>query len=223
MKSIIKHRGILLSMRNPKVKERFSHLRVRFGKKWETKEREMILKYLPENENYIELGGCIGFTSLTARKHKNTKKHIIVEANPNLIETLKENKELSGFKDIVIINKAYSTKKGEIEFTVSSTGIGSSSIFRKEGKKIKIETIKLRDILNYYSIDKFNLMCDVEGSESELLTDEIDLLKKHCNLLIIELHKDHEKWRDRLVKNGFTLLDKSNNVYAFRNNILNIP
>src|SRR3970040_509488 len=127
MKPVTTLLGIKLSLENSQVKERFSHFGVRFGKHWEDPERDLILRYLPTGEDFIDLGGCIGFVSLLARKFKHTKKHIIVEGNPSLM-----------------------------------------------------------GIMKTYKIKRFNLLCDIEGNEEELIESEIELLKKYCNFLIID-------------------------------------
>ena len=49
--------------------------------------------YVDPNLPVIEFGGCIGVIScLTNKKIKDKKKHIVVEAQPYLIETLKKNR-----------------------------------------------------------------------------------------------------------------------------------
>nr|AKQ03315.1 hypothetical protein [uncultured archaeon Rifle_16ft_4_minimus_37913] len=216
MKPVTTLLGIKLSLENSQVKERFSHFGVRFGKHWEDPERDLILRYLPTGEDFIDLGGCIGFVSLLARKFKHTKKHIIVEGNPSLMGTINRNLALNNEKDIIPLNRVYSKKKGKIDFIISDTGLGNSSVRGKvQGKKVRVKAISLKGIMKTYKIKRFNLLCDIEGNEEELIESEIELLKKYCNFLIIDF--DIPYLRGKLIDEGFRLLDENKPVCIFKN------
>jgi len=151
-----------------------------------------------------------------ARKHRKTKKHVLVEANPGLIETIKENLRLNRCDDILVLNKAYSNEKKDVNFVISRKGIGSSSISKNiAGRKIK--SISLRDIVEQHSFNKFNLVCDIEGSEKDLILNEINILRNYCNILIIDFEDKNNYLKANLIENGFELLEIKSSIYVFKN------
>ncbi|MDX1564158.1 MAG: hypothetical protein R3236_02075, partial [Phycisphaeraceae bacterium] len=64
---------------------------------YETEEIEAIGRHLNPGLPVIELGACIGVLScLTNRKLTDPSRHAVVEANPDLIETLQANRAANG-------------------------------------------------------------------------------------------------------------------------------
>ena len=209
--------GVKLSMKNPRVKKRFSHLRLRIRKNWEENEIAFVMKYVPKNQNFIDLGGCTGYISLKAKKFKNTKKHIVVEGNPEMADVIKENIRLNNLKGIEVINKVYSNNKKGVIFTISNEGIGNSSVFKKEGRKIVLKPISLKEIVRKYKIKNFNLMCDLEGSEEELINEEMDVLRNHCNVIVIDFEPNTFHMKGKILKNGFEIIEERKLQVAFKN------
>lgn len=186
----------------------------------EEQERILIEKHLEKKDNVIELGAGIGYIScLTANLLSEESKHLVLEANNELIEIIEKNRKLNR-QSFEIINKAYSATNEEIKLNISE-GYESSSQFTKTNKKKNVEAIPLQDLSSKHNIENFTLISDIEGSEIGLI-EEKSTLKEKCNLLIIELHpqKVGKKKIEELkqsFKTDFNLIDKKNQVHVFKN------
>lgn len=156
---------------------------------YESAEVRFVREYLRSDLDVIELGASIGVvTTHILRKIGNGNKCIALEANPNLMETLKSNLEINNNgKNYHIINKAVNyNAEAEINFFLERDNV-HSSINKSTGKFVKVKSAKLSDILELYKIDSYALVCDIEGTEIEILLNDNELLLK-CEQLIIELH-----------------------------------
>src|SRR5712671_5551015 len=68
---------------------------------YEKEERELITRWVRPADRVLELGACLGIVSCVTNKLLADKsRHVVVEANPFCIPTLRHNKELnqSGFR-----------------------------------------------------------------------------------------------------------------------------
>ena len=161
--------------------------------KYETEEVHMISSYIPPNNSVIELGGSFGIISgLISKKLNNGAEHIIVEANPLLREVCLANAKAGSSKtNIKIVQKAICYNEKMVEFNLANNP-HSSSLFdlpvRKVQKTIKIPSITLNEI--YQSLENpidYTLVCDIEGSEEDMVINEMDTLAK-AKTIIMELH-----------------------------------
>src|SRR5579863_4607697 len=84
--------GLTISMDNPLLPARFKGT-ILLG--WyENDERGMIQRNLPNDEPVIELGASIGVVACAAnRRLLSPDQHVVVEASPELIPTLKKNRD----------------------------------------------------------------------------------------------------------------------------------
>src|SRR6266705_4550319 len=79
--------------------------------KYEREERELIQKWLRQDDSVIELGACLGIVSCVTNKLLADKsRHVVVEGNPFCIPALHRNRELNqcGF---LVENCAVSTRR----------------------------------------------------------------------------------------------------------------
>ena len=159
---------------------------------WGLYEREdlyYINKYI-KNDNYdvIEFGASLGLTTL-AISNKTTRKIVSVEANPNLYDNLLQTKAINNVENLTFIN-AVIDYSGEnlVKFTIHNSSLSSSKGCNGVNC-VDIVPIKLIDIIKKYDIQKYFLVCDIEGAEVELFLEETDKdLINNCVGIIIELH-----------------------------------
>lgn len=123
----------------------------------------------------LDAGAFIGdFTVKIARRAREV---VAVEPLPWAFKILKENVEINGLKNVVLVNKALHSVEG-IKVKMRDEGVGSK--ITNEGY-IEIDTVKVS------SLGKFNVIkMDIEGSEGEVFKD-YDWLD-HVRTLAIELH-----------------------------------
>ena len=213
--------GVAIQLDNPLVPTHFKGTMV-LGV-YETYERAIIQKYLPTNEPVIELGASIGVVSCIVNSRlTRPEQHVVVEANPTLIPTLKKNRELNGSR-FTIIEAALGYGSDSIPFFSNGLSV-LGSIYHGAGQKMEVPTKTLQAIAENAGFRRFTLVSDIEGSEIGLIEHEIDFIREHVGWILIEAHDDTpygaagvKLVEDRLLDNGFEIVDSTHNNYCFRN------
>jgi FkbM family methyltransferase len=189
---------------------------------YEKSERKLFLHHFPTNMPIIELGAGIGVVACISNRHLTVPaKHIVVEANPNIIEHLERNRKInhSQFK---IIHAAVSYEKERVDFNIHRIFI-SSGIRNNKSGSITVPVITLQKIAETANFNTFNLICDIEFSEFQLIKHEISFMRDHVKWFLVEIHKhfgDRTQLKSAmqiLLDNGFALVEKCNNVFCYRN------
>jgi FkbM family methyltransferase len=203
--NLITYNDIKLDLSNENLSTQLKG-RFWFGE-YEEDESRLVDDYLPQDKPVIELGGCIGLTACKINKKlEKPGKHVVLEANPNLISSLERNKELNEAK-FEIINKAYDPEKKEVEFYIHDKFVGGS-VQRETDKQVKIEAINIQKILENKGWDEAVLICDIEGGEYKLLDNKSEL--QGLSLAIVETHNFVDSPEKPL--KDFKILDSSESV-----------
>jgi FkbM family methyltransferase len=186
--------------------------------RYENDECRLIREHVPDRSSIIDLGAGIGFTSaFAAQCVDDIQTHVAVEANPELIPVLQWTRELNecGFS---IINAAYTTSGSSVKFERGHS-LTRSSIYRSGEGSQTVSPVTLWELIDEYDLSEFVLVADIEGAEQELLSDEMDLLREHCPLVIVEFHRsvlgeDLSRWLDRMGDEYMLVADRDP-VFAF--------
>jgi FkbM family methyltransferase len=194
---------------------------------YESAEIRFIEKYLNGNLNVIELGSSIGIVSShIARKLKSGTKFIMVEANPVLPEIIRANIDRHISKDVSyrILNYAisYGTENVFLQVAHDNTDTRVSKNPLNTNSGIMVRSKTLTSILKEFDINEYAIVCDIEGSEVEWLTNE-DISLKNCKQLLVELHNTDygihftiDDIKDLITKkHNFKLVDNRGPVYYF--------
>lgn len=160
---------------------------------YERVELYMIREYLSGENDVIELGSSIGVTTkaIMARVLPDVTV-VAVEANPSLVGLLRENTE--EFRNIAIVNKAITDGcRDRIYFSVTGGSLAGTVTNDKLGS-IEVEATTLKNLLTDYNVDRFDLVCDIEGAE-EIIAEDKDQVLNRCDLIILEMDvkEDHAK------------------------------
>ncbi|HVB62276.1 MAG TPA: FkbM family methyltransferase [Ktedonobacteraceae bacterium] len=213
--------GLIIRMDNPLLPVRFKGT-ILMG--WyENDEREMIQKNLPDDEPVIELGASIGVVACIAnRRLRSPDQHVVVEASPELIPTLKKNRDLNSCQ-FTIIEAAIAYGSDSIAFFPNGESL-AGSIYTGSGQKVEVPAKTLQAIAENANFHHFNLICDIEGSEIEVIDHEIDFIREHVGLILIETHyftpygeEGVNSLLKKLATNGFEIIDSKGKQYCFRN------
>lgn len=133
-----------------------------------------------EQPTIYDCGANIGMSCLYFKQLFPNAKIKAFEADPMIVDILKSNLAKNSINDIEIINKAVWKDYNGIEF--GSEGADGGSIYAN-GKKIKIESIRLKDYLEHENfIDLLKL--DIEGAEYEVLKDCANSLSNVRNIFV---------------------------------------
>lgn len=193
---------------------------------YESAELRLLTKYLDSNFDIIELGSSIGVVATHAASRLDMDRKLIsVEANPNLLTTIKNNVARNNpkFKNHKVLHVAIKYNAEEVSFGVSvnttaskiNDGVDSTS-------DVTVKAVSLSDISK--ELKQFTLICDIEGAEVEILTFDKDALNR-CRHLFIELHKTdfgkkeysvEDLNRILLTDHHFNLVERDGNVFYYK-------
>ena len=196
-------------------------------KKYERFERHAVLQYVRPEYPVVELGACIGVVScVTNRALKNPKCHVVVEANPNVIAILQDNRDRNQC-EFEILNMAIAYDLPSITFSPANDFRGTSLRAHNSYEKpsVTVPTAQLGEIVEQRGYDCFTLVCDIEGHEYELVQREPHILNR-VDTLILETHArliGEDKNRavlKKLAYLGFRTIDQDLFVVVMRRNAL---
>jgi FkbM family methyltransferase len=190
---------------------------------YERAEREILKKYLNRSRAVIELGGSIGVVACVTNKLlTDRRQHVVVEANPDLIGALTENRDRNGCL-FTILNRALAYGGNETIFYRDVAGFLGSSVQVKTERPVEVPTISLRRIIDESGFATCTLVCDIEGGEMELVRHESQVLQSHVDMIIVEIHgwrvghDQAEEMIRTLQRIGFRCLHEKDATYVFRN------
>jgi FkbM family methyltransferase len=153
---------------------------------YEKEERELIRRWIQPADSVLELGACLGIVSCVTNKFLRDKsRHVVIEANPFCIPTLRENKQLnrSGFK----VEHCAVGAPPELTFYLHPNYIVGGNAQRVTGRPVRVPAKTLSQ-LELENGPFTAIVMDIEGGELEVLQQSADLLKAY-RLVIIELHE----------------------------------
>jgi FkbM family methyltransferase len=195
---------------------------------YERAEREILKAYLNRSLPVVELGGSIGVVScVTNRLLRDPRKHVVVEANPDLIGVMTENRERNGCM-FSVVNRALAYDNDSTTFYVDSHDFLASSVQVKTQWAVEVPVISLERILEEHGFHTCSLVCDIEGGEIELVRREQQALQQHVVMIIVEIHGWRVGWEQgaemirTLEETGFRCLHEKDGTYVFRNERLRV-
>jgi FkbM family methyltransferase len=151
---------------------------------------------------------------------------VVVEPNTDLVPLIERNRERNG-ASFEVLNVAYASEGGIVDLNVPED-FWLASLHPVDGEHDTISTpaTDLRTLVDQYGLSDVALVVDVEGSEVDLLENELDVVESHCRLLVVEFHDDAGEHtdsssrvtavRDSLERRSFELLDERDGVAAYR-------
>lgn len=184
---------------------------------YESEERWLIESYLPRDADVIELGGGLGYISCVLNgKIAEDRSQIVVEADEDLIPIIDRSRSINGC-DFTILHRAYYPGADEVGFR-RGTPVTTGSVDHEDAE-IEVESTSLRKIVEEHNITEFSLVVDVEGVETVLIDEELELLKEKCRTLIIEFHHPERRRNPRierkLLNAGFVHRDDVGGVFVY--------
>ena len=157
------------------------------NKTYEDFERRAVLQYVRPELPVIELGACIGVVAcITNKMLNNPANHVVVEANPNVLPHLNENRATNRC-EFEILNAAIAYDRESITFVPSMDFWGSSLEQKNGGDPVTVKTLRLRDVISARNFKAFTLICDIEGYEYDLVRHEAEVLR-NAETIILETH-----------------------------------
>ncbi len=131
----------------------------------------------------FDCGANIGTSCLYFKEKYPESRIRAYEADPKICEILQMNMDNNSIKDIEIINKAVWIDDRGVSFSIEGADGGS---IHGGDNRIAIDSVRLRDEIEKEEKIDF-LKLDVEGSETDILRDCVDVLCK-VDYIFIEYH-----------------------------------
>lgn len=203
-----------------------------------------IYKFLSSNSKpyIIDCGANIGLSVIYFKKLFPDSRIMAFEPDPKIFAVLKENIEAFNFRDINLVQKGLTNSEGEFLFFMQ--GADGGRITNKSDGNKNTTHIKTTRLKNFLTEPVDLLKIDIEGKETEVLLDCVDVLDNVKNIFV-EYHSFiNQKQKlgtllDLLIKSGFRVhintpglhskqpfvsipnennMDLQVNIYAYKNN-----
>jgi len=186
---------------------------------FEPAETELIRKTVKEGDIVLDIGANIGvYTVMIAEIVGEKGKVYAFEPDPTNFAILKKNVEINGYKNVILIDKAVSSKKGKLKLFLCEENTGDHKIYdSKENRKfVEIESIRLDDYFSDYKGKIDFIKMDVEGSEPGVINGASKILTKNTHLKIVtefypmlieEYGYSYEQYLKDIFKLGFSVYD----------------
>lgn len=160
----------------------------------------------------LDIGANEGFFTLRAREMAPRARIVAVEPNISAFRVLKKNVQSNGLKNILIVNKAITSRTGKITFEIvkGHTSVGGLRVYKKyrhrgQLERIVVPSITLERLCKLHAIESVDLLkIDVEGSELEILDSSREILPS-IKKVVVEYHENRESVKELMVKNGFAV------------------
>ncbi|MEQ8661735.1 MAG: FkbM family methyltransferase [Gammaproteobacteria bacterium] len=151
----------------------------------EKDERELVKKHLPPESTVLELGACLGVVSAVINRClSNRHAHVAVEANPQLLPILEENRQRNDCQFEIASGMVSKTSDGT--FYIDDCIVVSGPVQESE-RRIKVPVFSIEDLQTRYGLEFDTLFMDIQGGELALLEEHVGLLPGF-KLIILELH-----------------------------------
>ena len=157
---------------------------------------------------------------ITNRRLENPKAHVVVEANPRVIPLLRRNRDRNHCR-FEILNRAIAYGTDTIAYAPSADFAGNSLHEHSGDARVSVRTTGLSDILNTQGFDRYTLICDIEGHESELVEREAEVIRR-ADTIILETHarligdEKNQAMLDRLEAIGFVVVASESYVVVLK-------
>lgn len=192
---------------------------------YEVEERALITRWVPGNLPVLEFGGGLGVAScILNRKLADPSRHVVVEANPEIISLLEYNRDINNCK-FKVINKAIAYDCDYVDLNFGKEFVENSVLGSSFGRATRVKAATVSSLLEETNFYRAGLVCDIEGGEEDIITRDMPILGDRIQFFLAEMHPyllgndAVKKLMNCLVALGFTLKEQiGNSVFFDRDN-----
>ena len=218
--NMVQIEGLSFSVSNPAISTKMK--RHFLSDQYEKPERTAIKQFLNVDLPVVEFGGAIGVVACHANKMlRNPQQHVVIEANPELLPLLEENRDRNGCR-FTVLHRAIAYGSDEITFHLNQD-FWASNVDSSTNRSLRVPTISLQEVVKQFGFERCSLICDIEGSEIALVQHEAETLKQTVATLIIEVHPwcvqadIIDAMLHRLKSIGFACVYRTSDNYVLQN------
>jgi FkbM family methyltransferase len=195
--------------------------------RYELPERTLVRRHLPPSLPVVELGGAYGIVSrVIGTRLAAGVSHVVVEANPALIDLCRENAKAGPAHRPEIVTAAISYSGAPtVSFNVTPGTHDSRLAGAGEDGTVTVPAVTLSQLLSDHGLNvNYSLVVDIEGAEFDLFEHEAAALRD-CAVAIVEVHpcvfaengRSEEDFLALVEARGFDVIERCGAVYALRN------
>ncbi|MFC3324252.1 FkbM family methyltransferase [Mesorhizobium cantuariense] len=185
---------------------------------YEAQDAALASRVLNRHDRVLEAGSAIGFMALNCMIDIGIEDYCMVEANPRLEASIRENFRLNGISLPVLKTVAVGPSDGSISFGISRNFWSSSALRRdNEAERLTVSMLSIPTIVSELPLKPNVLIMDIEGAETSIPPNHFEPFEK----LIIEFHpkltgpaEALELERD-IISRGFTEFGRVGGTIAF--------
>lgn len=177
-------------------------------------EAELFKKEVKKGMTVLDIGAHIGYYTLLAANLVGENGRVYAfEPHPHNFAVLEKNVRINGYKNVVLVQKAVSSKSEHINLYLSEWGTGHSLSNQVGKRSIVVEAVPLDEFLgNDYKVDVIKI--DIEGAEMLALLGADRLIRTNGNLKIFteffpealkRIGSPPEEYLSKLMDYGFKL------------------
>ncbi len=162
---------------------------------YERSEIDFVHRYLPVDQQVVELGASIGGNSCQiGRRLAPGVPMICVEANPELIEVLRENITRNHpSRSVEILHGMVGDSSGTGYLQLDHSTLRSSAHVGR--RTVEVPAVTLADVVRRLRPGPYSLVCDIEGAETAFLENPDGVLDQ-CTCIVMEGHPTVHRGRD---------------------------
>ena len=162
---------------------------------YEKSQMDMISKLVQDGQTIMDVGGNIGWFSLTLAKMRKNLNIFSFEPVPKTFDYLYRNIELNHSGHIKCFNFGFSNSEVTTPFFYYNQGSGNASMAnvsdRKDVEMLECKVTRMDDFVNKRGLDIDFIKCDVEGAELLVFQGGYETIKKHKPIIFSEMLR---KW-----------------------------
>jgi len=156
---------------------------------YEKYETELFKRLVKKGMVVVDIGANIGYyTLLAAHLVGDEGKVFAFEPDPYNYDLLCKNIDVNGYRNVIPVQKAVSSKSGETELFLDKSNLGGHSLSEAnvdKGASITVEVTSLDDYFKNKDCEIDVIKMDVQGSEMEVLEGMTNTINQSDNLKII--------------------------------------
>ncbi|TDR23600.1 FkbM family methyltransferase [Marinicella litoralis] len=177
--------------------------------RWDAIERQVMLKALPAEGVFIDIGANVGIYSAIAATVLNRMGCVVaIEPNPPVFERLKFNLSATceGKKEkprIEVLQQGISDQSGEFELFLDAENLGASSLLgtNPEQASIQVMCSTLLEVIDAQKLSRVDVIkCDIEGAEDRALMPFIIDAPRHLLPHCFIFENNHGQWEGELLE-----------------------
>jgi FkbM family methyltransferase len=155
---------------------------------YEPLETDLFKKEIRPGDIVLDIGANIGYYTLIAARLVGSEGRVYAfEPDPTNFQLLQKNIQANGYQNIRPLNRAVSSRAGEVSLYLNPSNRGDHRIYDSgDGRtSVKVQTLRLDDFFKPLEKKVHFIKMDIQGAEFAALTGMKGLIRKSNGLKLV--------------------------------------